>query len=372
MFDLVIDFEKSQGSYLVDKISGQHYLDFFSFYSSLPIGYNHPIFDKNFESEILKTSKVRMANNAFSSNELKEFIDKFKKYVFSEYIHFTCTGALAVESAIKCAMEYKKVKDPMVLGVKKSFHGINSWGFVTDRFEATEKRMDTFPSNNWKNLEIDKLKKYLMEEDCSNLVAVVIEPIQCTAGDIYLDQKDLIEIQNLCNQKDVCFILDEIQTGFGTTGSMWYYQKIDLTPDILVFGKKTQICGLVASEKYKECITGPNMKLHVTFDGELLDAIRAKYIIEAYEKDNLVKRANVNSAIFKEILSDKVLNYRSEGHLIAFDFQSVEERDSFINKCFEKKLLCNKAGSRSIRMRPSLAITKDEIDSFRKIMDEIL
>ena len=133
IFDITIDFEKSHGSFLFDKKTNSEYLDFFSVFSSLPLGYNHSIFDRSFEKTISIIAKIRMGNNLFSSDELIEFKNHFREYVFSDYMHFTCTGALAVEAAIKCAMEYKKTTKPMVLGRKKSFHGINSWGCITDR-----------------------------------------------------------------------------------------------------------------------------------------------------------------------------------------------------------------------------------------------
>src|SRR3972149_651223 len=99
VFDLTIDFEKSHGSYVFDKNTQSDFLDFFSMFSSLPLGYNHRIFDNSFNKKIAAISKIRMANNLFDSDELVEFREKLGKYIFSEYMHFTCTGALAVESA---------------------------------------------------------------------------------------------------------------------------------------------------------------------------------------------------------------------------------------------------------------------------------
>ena len=118
VFDLTIDFEKSHGSYVFNKNTQTDFLDFFSMFSSLPLGYNHRIFDDSFTKKISAISKIRMANNFFQTDELVEFRDKFRKYVFSDYIHFNCTGALAVESALKCAMKSKallKIKTYIIL-----------------------------------------------------------------------------------------------------------------------------------------------------------------------------------------------------------------------------------------------------------------
>jgi len=370
VFDIKIDFEKSHGSFLYDKNTDSEYLDFFSIFSSLPLGYNHPIFDESFESTISMISKIRMSNNLFVSDELVNFKNHFRKYVFSDYMHFTCTGALAVEAAIKCAMEYKKTNRPMVLGVNKSFHGINSWGFLTDRYLGTASRMENFPKNDWSNLSMEGIKKYILKIGPKNIVAVIVEPIQCTSGDRYQDTDVLLELRNLCRSKDICFIVDEIQTGFGVTGKMWYSDHIGLEPDVLVFGKKAQICGVVAKEKYNECFTTPLRKLDVTFDGELIDAVRAHYVLLAYEKDDLIQKAQINSKRFSSILKDKVLNYRSLGHLIAFDFESTEKRDLFAQRCYERHLLCNKTLDKTIRLRPNLAVTPEEVDLFEDIVND--
>ncbi len=213
LFDIKVDFSRSHNSYVYDKNTGKEYLDFFSMYSSLPLGYSHEIFDDEFFDEIRSVAHLKMTNNVFQTDEMQSFIDKFSEYSLFEDLHFCSTGALAVESGIKCAMEYKKVDKPIVLGLKKSFHGVNAWGFITDRFAATAERMKFFPKNDWKNLEIDELIEYLEKEDISRLVAVIVEPIQCTAGDIYVDVSKLKRLNQLCNEKDVCFIVDEIQTG---------------------------------------------------------------------------------------------------------------------------------------------------------------
>jgi L-lysine 6-transaminase len=259
----------------------------------------------------------------------------------------------------------------MVLSLKKSFHGLNSWGFITDRFAATSVRMEYYPKNDWLNVSFEELETYFKEGSVENLVAIVLEPIQCTAGDLYIPIDQILRIRELCSLHNVCFIVDEIQTGFGVTGSMWYSNKINVTPDILVFGKKAQISGICANDKYSECIVSPIKKLGVTYDGDLIDAIRSTYILKAYEEGNLVDDANKKSLLFREMLSHKVLNYRSTGFLIAFDFETKEIRDRFTNLCFQNGLICNGTGEKAVRMRPNLAISQSEIDDASLKLDKV-
>ena len=101
VFDITIDFEKSHGSYVFDKGSSSTFLDLFSMFSSLPLGYNHPIFDESFDQKIKYITHLRMSNNLFNSEELTDFEGKFRKISFHKNLHFCSTGALAVEAALK-------------------------------------------------------------------------------------------------------------------------------------------------------------------------------------------------------------------------------------------------------------------------------
>ena len=372
LFNIKIDFELSMGSMVHDKFTNKKYLDLFSMYSTLPIGYNHPIFDTDYKNKIASLSHIRSTNNLFFSDELNNFFEKFRKYIFSDYIHLTCTGALAIESAIKCAMVKKKINDPVVLSLKKSFHGINSWGFLTDRFASTEERMRYIPRNNWLNLEYEDILSLFEKGNIDNLIAIVIEPIQCTAGDLYIPIEHLRKIKELCVNNNICLIFDEIQTGMGVTGNMWYSEKINIKPDILVFGKKAQVSGIVVNEEYSECIKSPIQRLEVTYDGDLIDAVRSTYILKAYEEQNLLQSVNEKHIFFKNVLSEKVLNYRSSGLLIAFDFETKEKRDFFTKACFDNKLICNGTGERAVRIRPNLAITTHEMNLAAEIFLKVL
>jgi len=364
VFDITIDFEKSHGSYVFDKKSNTEFLDLFSMFSSLPLGYNHSIFDECFDQKIKPISHLRMCNNLFHSDELTDFENKFQKISFHKNLHFCSTGALAVEAALKCAFTYVKDPDSIVVGVTNSFHGINSWGFVTDNNMASvSNRVKYYPRNHWQHIDLSEMVSYI-SDNIKKISSVIIEPIQCTAGDIHLDASILKEIETICKQNNICFIVDEIQTGFGTTGEMWYSKKIGLDPDIIVFGKKAQICGVMVNDKYSEAIHSQYRKLEVTFDGDLIDAVRAEYILNAIEKYSLLERVNKNSIILHNELSETYDNYRSVGHLIAFDCKNKNVRDKFVSKAYLKHLLLNPTGEKSIRIRPNLALSDNELDEF--------
>lgn len=367
VFDIKIDFKKSHGSYLFDKNSQVEFLDFFGFFSSLPLGYNHRIFkEKEFIDTISRISNIKVANNAIETDERVQFLEKFSKYAGMDfkYFHFCCTGALAVESALKVAIDYKKSKRPMVISFKGSFHGINCWGLATDRFFPIDLRLETCPEVNWPKVNnIDEIKKFIEKNGNRNVAAILVEPIQCTFGDRYFPLDFFAQLRKLSDENNIPLIFDEIQTGFGVSGRMWYYQHLNIEPDILIFGKKSQAAGIMAKEKFGNIFKSPARKLKVTFDGELIDMVRCMYILEAYEKYNILNNVQERSAELvaglKEI--NQLKNVRACGLLIAFDFEAQKQRDAFFDRMIDKRFMCNKTVSKTIRLRPNLNLSSNEV-----------
>ena len=377
-FNMKIDLNKSHGSYVFDKNTNREYLDFFSMYSSLPLGYNHDIFKTDeFKKEIERISSVKITNCEFLSEESESFDKIFSEYAGVgkfDYFHYCCTGALAVETAIKTAIDYKKIEDPKIITFNGSFHGINSWGcFITSRSGGVEQRLDGFPHPfSVKVSDIsssDFIEKFLKNGD---IAAVLIEPIQATAGDRYFNNNFFITLRELCNQYDIPLIFDEIQVGFGATGKLWYFEHLGIEPDILIFGKRAQLSGIMVKKKFAEIFKTP-IRLEVTWDANVFDMIRCKYIIKAYQKynilDNVKQAGKVLSQGFKNVKNLK--NVRNCGLIVAFDFEDTKICNYYSEQMFYKGMIFNKTGDRTIRFRPSLAISEEEINKSLKIIFSI-
>jgi L-lysine 6-transaminase len=374
VFNIKIDFDKSQGSYIFDKNTNKKYLDFMGMYSSLPLGYNHEIFDSKFEKEIIKISKLKLVNCEILSEEHDKFYKSFKEFTKGDNYHFTCTGALANEAAIKTAMWYKGPRpNGYILSIKNSFHGLNSVGnIITTRFAGISERLENIPGEGlWPCVEnINQAIQYI-ENSNENLQGVIVEPIQSTYGDCYLEKQKLRELRNICTEYDIPLIFDEVQTGFCSTGKVWYSQHIDVEPDIIAFGKKSQVSGIMVKDSHSKVFDTPK-KLAVTFDGDLIDMVRCTYIIEAIKKYNLLDNVNNMGIYFRSKLEkfNNIKNIRNTGLLFAFDFENKTNRDRFVNKLYKNGMICNPTGESSIRMRPNLAITELEIDNAIKIIQK--
>ncbi len=393
IFNIKIDFKKSKGSFIFDKNTKKPYLDFMGMYSSLPLGYNHPIFDNTFYKEIKRISHLKIVNCEILSDEYEDFLSSFKNFTslpgYSNYA-FTCTGALANEAAVKTAMWYKDPEpNGYILSIKNSFHGINSVGnIITTRFEGVDKRLDTLPGMGYwpsansideaiNHIEYECNKStnrfFMFKKPQNHLKGVIIEPVQCTYGDNYLSVEKLKKLRKVCTQYDIPLIFDEVQTGFGTTGKTWYSEHLDIQPDIIIFGKKSQVSGIMVKDTHSKIFEFPK-RLSVTFDGDLLDMVRCKYIIKAIEENKLLNNASkMGEYIFSELSRFSSLkNIRHTGLLIAFDLDNKEKRDIFYKKLHKNGMICNPTRNKSIRFRPNLNITKNEINKALYIIDKSL
>jgi L-lysine 6-transaminase len=378
-FNININFKKSHGSHLYDNRTKREYLDFFGMYASLPLGYNHEVFKESLYVEQMKEAcHLKINNCEFVSDETLEFDKIFSSFCNkANYVnfHYTCTGALAVESAIKTCIHHTDYREPLVLSFTNSFHGINSYGgFITDRFKPADKKLSGFPEPFSLKIPASELDNFSLYSDVKP-TCVVVEPIQCSAGDIHHSLEFFKKLRKFCDNLEVPLIFDEIQTGFGGTGKLWYYEWLGITPDIVIYGKKTQLSGIMVNEKYSKIfINGESTRLEVTWDADLLDMIRCKQIIKAYKKFNVLENVEKMGSFLLSSLSELpyLQNTRGKGLIIAFDLKTASERDLFVDQVYKNGMIVNKTGSKSIRIRPNLCLTKQEAKKAISILNKSL
>jgi len=347
-------------------------------FSSIPIGYNHLIFStESFQDEIRKVSKFKIVNCEFSTDEYDRFYKNFMEFSScnGKYVKswFVSTGALAVECAVKAAIHHTKKENPKILSVKNDFHGIMSYSnILTTRFYPISTKMDGFPGGGiWPHFEtLDELEQLLKSDD--SVAGVIVEPIQSTYGDNHLDYEFLRGIRELCTELNVPLIFDEIQTGFCATGKTWFFEHLDFYPDIVIFGKKAQVCGFMALEEFSSILD--TKILYTTWDSDLIDMIRSTYVMEVIEKENLRESVSIGSQRFIDRLNtiDNIYNVRGKGCLIAFDFDTQTQRDNFFNDLFSSGMLCNPTGDKSVRLRPHLTTTEEEFDKAYNLINGVL
>ncbi len=398
IFGIKIDFEKSKGSMLYDKITNREFIDFFGMYATVALGYNHPIFStEEFQKSILNVAKCKITNCEMLSDEAENFNKLFTDYVsiggkFTHF-HYSCTGALAIEAALKTAFDYKGLPNPTVITFKESFHGINGYGgFLTTRQGPVGTRLNGFPGPFWTQLDnpvitynngipeknLDRVESTLSDleqiinTENSNVAAILVEPIQCTFGDKYFSNEFFQGLRKIADTYNIPLIFDEVQIGFGGTGKLWYFEHLGIEPDILVFGKKVQVAGIMVKEKFTKIFQTP-VRLEVTWDADIVDMVRSSFVIEAYQKFDILKNVNIMSSLLIEGLkkTKNLRNIRSTGLIIAFDFDNEEKRNDFWKKLFDKGLICNKSLDKTIRLRPNLNVNEEEIHKALAIINNV-
>ncbi|MGN0003589.1 MAG: L-lysine 6-transaminase [Sphingobacterium composti] len=408
-----MDLSKSYKSYVVDT-EGNEYLDMFSMFASSPIGYNHPYILEN--SKQLEAAAInKLALSDIYTDSYAEFLSTFERVAIPKelsYAFFIDGGTLAVENALKVAFDWKTrlnlskgidQEASQVIHFKQAFHGRSGYTLSLTNTKDPRKYM-YFPKFDWPRIINPKLTFPLTDESVAETIEVekqainqikeaiaknpadvaclILESIQAEGGDNHFRKEFFQELRRICDEHDILLILDEVQTGIGMTGKMWCYEHYDIIPDIIAFGKKTQVCGILANrekiDRVDKNVFKESSRINSTFGGNLVDMVRFKLILEVIEKENLVSKAQeMGKYLFEHIEklvqeNPQLSNPRGKGLLCAFDFDAVENRDTFINKTLENKLLILGCGEKSVRFRPHLTVTVEDIDKTFEIVRKCL
>jgi L-lysine 6-transaminase len=422
-FDLVLDTKKSSGSRIVDAKTGRSYLDFYSFFGSAPIGMNHPrMQSQEFKDGLIEAATNNPANADMYTIAMAEFVATFAKIGIPDYLphlFMISGGALAVENALKTAFDWK-VRKRFPIGFKsideentyvnslkviyfnEAFHGRSGYTLsMTNTFYRH--KVFYFPKFDWikapnpkivfpldeKNLgDVKKREQESLDFICKQIAqhkdriaCLIIEPIQAEGGDNHFRKEFHEELRKICDENEILFIYDEVQTGVGLSGTFWAHQKIGVKPDILAFGKKMQVCGILAGkrvEEVKDHVFAQSGRINSTWGGNLTDMYRSTWYLKIIDDEKLIENARVQGDYLLEQLSrlqkdfSDIANVRGSGLMCAFDLPTTEMRDSMIKKAYENGLLILKCGGNTIRLRPALNINRDEIDEAIDIMRKTL
>ncbi len=403
-FDIIFDPARSFGSWLVDQRNGDRYLDFFSMYGSMAVGYNHPWLIAASE-EIGRTGVNKPSNSDMYTTAFAEFVETFSRTAMPAQLphaFFIEGGALAVENALKTAFDWKVRKNlaggetgergTKIIHFRQAFHGRSGYTLsLTNTFDPRKTKY--FPKFPWprivnpkisfpltgenlekvRGLEREALHQIagIVETEQDDIAAIIIEPIQGEGGDNHFRGEFFHELRRICDRHEIMLIFDEIQTGVGLTGRFWAFEHFGVLPDILVFGKKTQVCGILASRRVDEVscnVFQERSRINSTFGGNLVDMVRCTHILRIIEDERLVENARTQGEFLLNELSSlstgfpqAVSNVRGRGLMCAFDAPDSRLRDQMIRAFLREKLLVVGCGERSIRFRPHLVVTEDEI-----------
>jgi L-lysine 6-transaminase len=419
-FELVFDLENSRGSYFYDLRTGRKFLDFFSFFASSPVGFNHPrLTDPAVVKKLGQLSVNNITNSDLYTVEMAEFVDTFFRVAVPSYMlhsFYVAGGALGVENALKAAMDWKVRKNlakgyrheigTKVIHFQEAFHGRTGytmsltntadpnkykffakfdWPRIVNpkvKFPLTEGNLEAVERTE--ELAINQIKTAFLEHR-DDICAIIIEPVQGEGGDNHFRAEFMRELRALANENDAMLIFDEVQTGIGLTGKMWAHQHYGVEPDMIAFGKKMQVCGFLAGPRIDEVednVFHVASRLNSTWGGNLIDMYRAKLYLDIIAEEKLVEHAaKVGGGLLaglEKLAADfpqLVFNVRGRGLMCAFDLPTPEVRDEFRKDLYDNGVVLLGCGTHSVRFRPTLNITEGEIAEglsvFRKALGQI-
>src|SRR4030095_7385852 len=404
-FKIVVDLDKSRGSYLQNRVDNRRLIDLYGFFGSMPVGFNHPHFDNpQAQRDLLRAAKVKVANSDVYSAGYAEFVATFEHVVglppLQRYLLMQC-GALAVENCLKAAMDWKVRKNlaaghgergTQILHFRHAFHGRS--GYTMSLTNTDPRKTHLFAKFDWPRVscpyvdfslpESEREKDVITREKKSeaeirdliakrkiDICAIIIEPIQGEGGDNHFRENWLKKLREICDEDDILLIFDEIQCGFGVTGKTWCCQHFDVQPDLLCFGKKAQPCGVMAGPRLDEVKDNAfrlPSRLNSTWGGNLTDMVRSTHNMRIIEQEFLVENAAKVGAHFLDQLRDlqcyepMITAVRGRGLFLAFDLPDAATRERFWKGLFDLGVLTLRSGERSIRFRPALDITAGVVD----------
>lgn len=421
MMPLVLDMDESQGVWLRDEKTGRTFIDLFGFYASSPLGMNHPKMTENeaFMERLTDAALNKVTNSDVMTGHMARFVETFDRVGIPDdlpYTFFISGGALAVENALKTAFDWKVRKNfengyrrevgHQVLHLDQSFHGRTGYTLTLTN-TADARKTKHYPTFDWPRITNPKIHFPLDEDEEARvreqeekalrqakrhfherrdgIACVLLEPIQGEGGDNHFRPQFLRRLKALAHENDALFVYDEVQSGVGITGEFWAHQALGVKPDILAFGKKSQVCGILAGQKLDEVddhVFEVPSRINSTWGGNLVDMVRFDRILEVVEEEQLVGHAGAVGTHLQDRLHelaatfDAVTNVRGRGLMCAFDLPSPEVRDRVKRQTYEEGAIILGCGERSIRFRTPLTITEAEVDEgvarIRRALETVL
>ncbi len=423
---IVVDIENSHGPYLRDAITGKDYIDFYTYFASAPIGHNHPkMHDSDFIEKLLNVAITKPSSSDFYTSYMAEFVEIFADLAMPkgmEHLFLISGGALAVENALKAAFDWKVRKNfgriaanakggmqnidglgSKVLHFQEAFHGRSGYTMSLTNTDDARKYL-YFPKFDWPRILNPKLRFPLddevnvevgMAEEIAiaqiesavhqypgDIACLIIETIQGEGGDNHFRPQFFKELRRLADEHEFLFIVDEIQSGMGLTGKMWAVEHMGVEPDVIVFGKKSQVCGMIAGPRLDEVeghVFDEESRINSTFGGDLTDMTRSARYLQIIKEENLVEHTAEMGKLMLDglwALADeskgKITNVRGRGMMVAFDLPDQAERNATIARMKENGIYCLMSGNRTIRFRGMLDIPEEIINESLKIVEKSL
>jgi acetylornithine/N-succinyldiaminopimelate aminotransferase len=361
---LALEIVKAEGSKLWDA-DGKEYIDLIAGISVCNVGHRHPRVVKAIKKQVDDYLHLLVYGELIESPQVQYarlLADHLPGSLDSVY--FTNSGAEAVEGAMKLA---KRVTGrTQVIAFNQSYHG------------STQGALSIIGDEYWRQafrpllpdvLHLDHGSAAALEEITERTACVIAEPIQAERGVYAPSVAWMKALRKKCTETGTLLVLDEIQTGFGRTGSLWAFEQFGITPDVLLLGKALgggmPLGAFVAGKKLMGALSDNPVLGHITtFGGHPVCCAAGLAALKVLLKEKLIQEVKVKEALFRELLQHPAIKVvRSNGLLMAVEFDSYETNKRIIDACIENGVLTDwfLFAPQCMRIVPPLTISKKEI-----------
>ena len=354
----------------VTDIDGNEYLDMFAGIAVNALGHNHPKLVKAIQDQAEKLIHI---SSIYYNEPALIYAKRLVDLTGFDRIFYANSGAEANEGAIKLAIKYTGKSE--VISAIESFHGRTSMTLAATGHADYQEPFKAILPNGFINVEynnIDAIKEAITE----NTAAIILEPIQGEGGVNVPDKDYLKQVEEICHENDIVFIVDEVQTGFGRCGTLFAHELFDIKPDIMTMAKGigggVPMGGILATEKVAGAFAPGDHG--TTFGGGPLVCAAANAVLDAFEEENILDNVNEVGEYFiselKKLDKEIIADVRGSGLMVGLEL--TKPGAEYVDKLREAGFLINCTAGNVLRFVPPLIITKEEIDEFVKALDEIL
>ena len=367
-------FEKGQGCYLYDS-EGKEYLDFAAGIAVNSLGYHYPGYDEALKDQI---DKLMHISNLYYNEPIIEAGAKLVKASKMSKAFFTNSGTEAIEGALKAAKKYAYVRDGHadheIIAMNHSFHG-RTMGALS--VTGNPKYREAFQPmiGHIKFADLNNFQSVL-DQVTDKTCAIIMETVQGEGGLYPATEEFLKQVRDLCDERDILLILDEIQCGMGRTGYMYAWQRFGVKPDIMTSAKALG-CGVpVGAFMMTEKVAQHSLTAGdhgTTYGGNPLACAAVEKVLDLFEEDHIIEHVREVAPYLEQRLNELAEKYdciqerRGVGLMqgLVFDHPVGD----IINRALEKGLILINAGADIIRFVPPLVITRENVDEMIAILD---
>lgn len=369
-FPLSLEIERAEGVYMYGK-DGKEYMDLISGIGVSNVGHRHPKITQAIHNQVDKYLHLMVYGEYVQTPQLllaealvKTLDRGCRKYPVLDNVYFTNSGTEAVEGAMKLAKRFTGRQE--IISCVNAYHG------------ATQGALSLSGSENFKRnyrplLPEIKQIRHGEFEDISLITcrtaAVFIEIIGGEAGVRIPDAQYFIELRKQCDLTGTLLIIDEIQTGFGRTGTFWAFEQFSFYPDVLLcakgMGGGMPIGAFIANQKVMSVFKNNPILGHITtFGGHPVSCASSLATLQVILEEKLLDDVKRKAAIFKKLLvHEKIKEVRNQGLIMAVEFEDFETLKPIIDRAIEKGIITDwfLFCDNSMRIAPPLIITEEEI-----------